>query len=78
MKNIFFVLISSLFYVDQDLFLNFFSSFSGFVTPTQNRLLKWGAKDASRGAKDASGDGSKKDGSNEVIFVDAEKLQEVF
>ena len=56
-KNIFLVSISTLFHVGQDLFFNFFSSSSGFVTPTQNKLLKWGAKDASRGAKDASGDG---------------------
>ena len=58
LKNIFLVSISTLFHVGQDLFLNFFSSSSGFVTLTQNKLLKWGAKDASRGAKDASGDGS--------------------
>ena len=51
LKNIFLVSISTLFHVGQDLFLNFFSSSSGFVTPTQNKLLKWGAKDA-------SGDGS--------------------
>ena len=57
LKNIFLVSISTLFHVGQDLFLNFFYSSSGFVTPTQNKLLKWGAKDASRGAKDASGDG---------------------
>ena len=57
LKNIFLVSISTLFHVGQDLFLNFFSSSSGFVNPTQNKHLKWGAKDASRGAKDASGDG---------------------
>ena len=38
------MLISSLFHVDQDLFLNFLSSSSGFVTPTKNKLLKWGPK----------------------------------
>ena len=60
LKNIFLVSISTLFHVGQDLFLNFFYSSSSFVTPTQNKLLKWGAKDASRGAKDASGDGSRR------------------
>ena len=58
------VSISTLFHVGQDLFLNFFYSSSGFVTPTQNKLLKWGAKDASRGAKDASEDGTFKHYSN--------------
>ena len=58
LKNIFLVSISTLLHVGQDLFLNFFSTSYGFVTPTQNKLLKWGAKDASRGAKDASGDGN--------------------
>ena len=51
LNNIFLVSISTLFHVSQDLFLIFLSSSSGFVTPTQKKLLKWGAKDA-------SGDGS--------------------
>ena len=48
----------SLFLVDEDLFLKFLSSSCSLVTGIKTKLLKGGAKDASRGAKDASDDGS--------------------
>ena len=46
--------ICGLFLVDEDLFLNFLSSSYSLVTKSRNKLLKGGAKNASRGAKDAS------------------------
>ena len=56
-KIIFLMSLSSSFIVDLDVFLNFLSSSYSLGIRARNKPLKWGAKDASRGAKDASGDG---------------------
>ena len=53
--------ICSLCLVDEDMFLNFFSSSYSLVTKSKTKLLKRGAKDASRGAKEASDDGTREE-----------------
>ena len=51
LKNNFCMSKCSLFLVDEDLFLNFLSSSYSLVTGTKNKVLKRGAKDATRMAR---------------------------